>query len=262
MPCFKNAFLIKIICLLAVAPLFLSSCTYAPYIPDYPVQQGVSTPAVHPVLPAQPRADICHVVGPMESLWRISKMYDVSIESIMKENGLTDKSNVSEGARLVVPKAAPIRPVIPLYPSSKWQYVIVHHSATDVGSASAFNKAHYKRGFWNGLGYHFVIDNGTQSKQDGQIEVSPRWIKQLNGAHCKAGDMNPRAIGICLVGDFTDSRVTAKQMDSLVFLVKRLSDYYKIPGSRIIGHRDAPGAQTECPGRNFPWGEFKRRIGR
>ncbi len=45
---------------------------------------------------------------------------------------------------------------------------------------------HRKRGFDRGLGYDFVIDNGTNTRVDGQIEASPRWIKQMEGAHCDA----------------------------------------------------------------------------
>ena len=59
------------------------------------------------------------------------------------------------------------------------------NTATDEGNALSLFTIHKRRGFTD-LGYHFVIDNGTSGKGKGQIEVSPRWIKQRNGAHCKA----------------------------------------------------------------------------
>ena len=34
----------------------------------------------------------------------------------------------------------------------------------------------------------------------------------------------------------------------LLKLVTFLSDRYNVEASRVIGHRDAPGAKTECPG--------------
>src|SRR5437899_2755373 len=49
----------------------------------------------------------------------------------------------------------------------EWEWIIIHHSATRVGSASIFDAAHRARGMINGLAYHFVIDNGTDGKADG-----------------------------------------------------------------------------------------------
>ena len=99
------------------------------------------------------------------------------------------------GQALLIPNAAPLKPIIPLYHSDKWKYIIIHHSATDEGNALCFDKSHSLRGFTRGLGYHFVIDNGTKGKLDGQIEISPRWIKQQDGAHTKASGFNKKSIG-------------------------------------------------------------------
>jgi len=205
------------------------------------------------------RHNVLHEVGPGETVWRISKMYDVGMKSIMNANHLNDITKLEEGQKLIIPNAAPLRSVISLYPSRKWRYIIIHHSATDVGNALNFDYAHKKR-HWKGLGYQFVIDNGTAGKQDGQIEVSPRWIRQENGAHCKANGMNYRGIGICLVGNFSVDKVTPKQMESLVYLVNVLKDYYRIPNSHILGHGQVKGASTECPGKKFPWKEFRSRL--
>jgi len=233
----------------------LSSCTTTPiknpiYLPKeiYPQPTGS-------VL----RQDVFHTVAPGETLWRISKIYDVPMQNILQANSLENKEELGKGQRLLIPNAAPVMPVISLYPSEKWRYIIIHHSATDKGSSLSFDKAHLLRG-WDGVGYHFVIDNGTKGKDDGQIEVSPRWLNQENGSHCKAGSMNTKAIGICLVGDFSREVPTSRQMDALVYLVNRLRKYYRIPMSRIMGHGQVPGAKTECPGKNFPWRGLKSRL--
>jgi len=186
-------------------------------------------------------------------------MYDVNMQDIMKANNLASKEQLERGQRLLIPNAAPVRPVIALYPSSKWKYIIIHHSATDSGNANSLYDLHNRRGF-SGLGYDFIIDNGTGSKQDGQIEVSGRWVKQIDGAHCLAGGMNHQGIGICLVGNFSRERVSSKQLDSLVYLVNLLRKYYGIPQEKILGHGQVPGAATECPGLRFPWDEFKSRL--
>lgn len=241
--------------LIASLAIILSSCATTPIKPPITPAKEIYPQTAMPVL----RQDVSHIVGPGETLWRISKMYDVRIEGIMRENNLTKAKELKMGQRLLIPQAAPIRPVIPLYRSNKWRYIIIHHSATDEGNALRFYKFHRSRG-WENLGYHFVIDNGTEGKQDGQIEISPRWIKQQNGAHCQAGDMNYKGIGICLVGNFNQERVSQKQLEALVYLVDILRDYYKIPLKNIIGHKDVKGAKTECPGKNFPWSRFKNRL--
>jgi N-acetylmuramoyl-L-alanine amidase len=242
--------------LLYILPVLLCSCVHAPLTPGTPY----STSPVYPgAAGAVMRQDISHVVGPSETLWRISKMYDVRIEDIMRANNLSSREKLERGQRLMVPNAAPLRPVIALYPSSKWKYIIVHHSATDSGNANSLYDLHNRRGF-DGLGYDFIIDNGTGGKQDGQIEVSGRWVKQIDGAHCLAGGMNHQGIGICLVGNLSRERLSSKQLDSLVYLVNLLREYYRIPRSHILGHSQVPGAATECPGLRFPWDEFNARL--
>lgn len=239
----------------AVLSLFVCSCARAPVVPSTPYSAGPAYPGSAPAI----RQDLYHVVGPSETLWRISKMYDVTIEDIMAANRLASRERLDRGQRLLIPHAAPLRPVIALYPSSKWKYIIIHHSATDEGTANSLFDIHNRRGF-NGLGYDFIIDNGTGGKKDGQIEVSGRWIKQIDGAHCRAGGMNHQGIGVCLVGNFSKERVSSRQMDSLVYLVDLLSKYYHIPRNRILGHGQVPGAATECPGLRFPWSEFRAKL--
>ena len=236
----------------------LSSCA-TPSIKPQPVPTRQFQPQV-PVLTPRPRQDISHIVAPGETLWRISKMYNVPSNEILRANRINSKEPVlRKGQCLLIPDAAPIVPVISLYPSSKWRYIIIHHSATDKGSSLAFDKAHLSKG-WDGLGYHFVIDNGSKGKEDGQIEVSPRWLKKENGSHCKASGMNSKAIGICLVGNFNNETPTPKQMEALAYLVNKLRKYYNISSGCILGHGKVKGARTDCPGKSFPWPEFRRSI--
>ena len=250
---FLNIFLLVVLTSCASAPGRYHAIPHP--IEPYPTipEKIITTP--EPFL----RSDVYHEVAPGETVWRISKMYDIQIEDIAVANNLRDATKLEKGQRLLIPNAAPLRSVIPLYPSRKWDYIIIHHSATDVGNALNFDKAHINRR-WKGLGYHFVIDNGTSRKQDGQIEISPRWLHQEDGAHCKAGSMNYKGIGICLVGNFSEDRVTQKQMESLVILVNELKKYYDIPNSHILGHGQVKGASTECPGKRFPWNDFRHRL--
>lgn len=245
-----NDFLPRLLCagLLIVS---LSSCATPPKTADM---------VYKPVYETGIRQDMYHTVGPAETIFRISRMYDVPPETILKANRISDPRGLKVGQTLVIPSAAPLRPVVPLFASKKWKYIVVHHSVTDEGDAASLDRMHRRRGFDRGLGYHFVIDNGSKTRQNGQIEASPRWVKQMDGAHCKAGGMNTKGIGICVVGDFTREQPSEKQMQSLALLTGTLMDYYRIPAARVIRHKDAPGARTECPGNSFPWQEFKAKI--
>ena len=145
----------------------------------------------------------------------------------------------------------------------KWIAVVIHHSATKNGSAAIFGKWHRENKYWEGVGYDFVIGNGTNSG-DGEVEVTFRWREQLTGAHCKTPNnwANEKAVGICLVGNFNYTAPTTRQMRSLVKLVRFLQSRYRIPKSRVYGHKTTPGARiTACPGRRLPMARLKSMLG-
>ena len=88
-----------------------------------PPQQPTATARRHTgKLPTDPEErakpaprSVVHVVARGETLYRISKRYGASVESIMSANGIKDVRSVPVGARLVVPSggvgAGPRRPV-------------------------------------------------------------------------------------------------------------------------------------------------------
>ena len=236
----------KLIPFLIFLALTAASCST---VPKKPVTAPVSTAG---------RSTVRHIVGPGETLWRISKIYNVPAAVILQANHLKSQ-RLKMGSILRIPSAQKAEQPITLYPSRKWKYVLIHHSATEKGSSLAFHKAHRAKG-WDSVGYHFIIDNGQGGKPDGFIEITPRWLKQLDGAHCKASDMNSKAIGICLVGNFNEDRLSFAQRRSLDELVNKLRAYYKIPGKNILRHGEVRGARTDCPGKNFPWKKFKRNL--
>ena len=146
-------------------------------------------------------------------------------------------------------------------PARPWNTIVIHHSATPTGNARVFHRHHRDKRRWrHGLGYHFVVGNGSASG-DGEIEVGGRWRRQLAGAHCRHGNVNPTGIGICLVGDFEEGPgPTRAQLDALVSLTACLRKRFHIPLSRVLLHRDVPGAKTKCPGQNFPTKEIMTRL--
>lgn len=156
---------------------------------------------------------------------------------------------------------APLRAVLShTGPARAWRYIVLHHSATAGGSPRAFEAFHRSsaRNFPLGMAYHFVIGNG-RGMPDGAIEAGSRWRQQQQGAHIAArlrdaesgANMAAVSIGICLVGDFEQSRPTAAQRASLTRLVRALRSAYRIPAARVRGHRAVHPGHTACPGRGL-----------
>lgn len=160
----------------------------------------------------------------------------------------------------VVTPAAPVGAAawVPPVRANAWRWIVIHHSATASGGLAKFDREHRAKG-WDELGYHFVIGNGTESG-DGQVEIGPRWPKQKWGAHTKTPDnqYNDYGIGICLVGNFDETRPTAAQLRSLTKLVSYLAATYHVSSDHIIGHGMAK--PTECPGRNLSIADIRRRT--
>lgn len=143
--------------------------------------------------------------------------------------------------------------------TDNWKRIVVHHSAIKYGNAAIYDRAHRQRGMQNGLAYHFIIGNGIDSG-DGEIEIGPRWTKQLLGGHVKSYGINLTAIGICLVGNFEKTHPTQRQLSAFTQLMDWLRGDI-IPGAKqFAGHRDLRGEQTICPGKNFPLAAMHARY--
>lgn len=210
--------------------------------------------------PCQPESRTVHEVAPMETVPRLAQMYGVPEQELMTVNKLKPGEALRPGQKLIIPHPSQYKNIVPVFKNNRWEYIIVHHTAGKVGKALLVDRIHRERGFEEGLGYHFLIDNGSLGKGNGQVEVAPRWIRQEQGAHCKASHMNERAIGIGLVGNFNDRKPSAAQMNTLIQLVGLLGNRYDIAASNVLGHRMVPGAKTDCPGNLFPWRGFQLSL--
>ena len=144
--------------------------------------------------------------------------------------------------------------------NGRWTHVIIHHSGTSSGDAGRFDSYHRNVKGWDELGYHFVIGNGTNSR-DGEVEVGSRWVKQKTGAHCKTPGnyYNEHGIGICLVGDYRGAGPSAAQMASLTRLVRFLMLRCGISPDEVVTHRRVTG-KTVCPGPKFPMYALRRSL--
>ncbi len=122
--------------------------------------------------------------------------------------------------------------------------IVVHHSAshprTTAEDISRWHSAPKPigRGWRWGTGYHRIIE------ADGAV-LDGRKI-QRQGAHARGSNTN--SVGIVGVGDNTRPgwEWTRDVKDSLVIELTYWTTMY--PLAPVKGHRDTPGASTECPG--------------
>jgi N-acetylmuramoyl-L-alanine amidase len=128
-------------------------------------------------------------------------------------------------------------------PRSKTELIIIHCADTyetmEIG-ASDIRKWHVEERGWSDIGYHKVI------RRDGTVEAG-RDI-DVSGAH--ASGHNSVSVGVCLVGgrgenDEAENNFTPQQFKSLASVIDELLASY--PDSEVLGHRDLPDVQKECP---------------
>lgn len=141
--------------------------------------------------------------------------------------------------------------------TSNWDTIVAHHSAIKYGNAKVYDRAHRKRGMQNGLAYHFIIGNGIDSG-DGEIEIGPRWEKQLLGGHVRNYQVNLTGIGICMVGNFEVTHPSRRQLAAFTQLVDWLTGEVLAKKIRFAGHKDIE--QNLCPGKNFPLAAMHARY--
>jgi N-acetylmuramoyl-L-alanine amidase len=142
---------------------------------------------------------------------------------------------------------------------ARWKSIVIVHSGTPAGSPADIAEEHRQLGY-DGLGFHFVIGNGTRMG-DGEIHVGYRWIDQRDGAQLAGlGDefSSSGVIEICLVGDGDRRPFTEEQLHRLSQVVTALAERLDIPSDQIFLHKDLAG--TTSPGQYFPRAEFEQML--
>ncbi len=231
------------------------------------------------MVPGVLRAADYYVVKPGDSVYTVARQFGVSQKALIERNGLSANQHIYPGQKLALPakrsnsKAGAKRPKEPRLSeavqraikttpvrSGRWKYIVIHHSAVDVGDVSSMDRYHREtRHMENGLAYHFVIGNGN-GMGDGEVAVCHRWKEQLDGGHLASEEMNRIALGICLVGNFDERLPSARQMDSLRALVRALMARCKIPARSVKSHQEINVVTTRCPGVRFPMKGFLRSL--
>ena len=129
------------------------------------------------------------------------------------------------------------------------KYIVVHCSDSPNGradkrfdSAGAIHQWHKKRN-WDGIGYHFVIDENGETANGRPIFPDTKEIWQ--GAHVR--NHNSHSIGICLIGaDYFHP----EQLETL----RREIDYLHSiwPEAEVVGHYQLDPKKT-CPNFNVKY---------
>lgn len=209
-----------------------------------------------------------YVVRKGDTLGGIADAHGVGIAALKRANGLVSDL-IRPGQTLVVPAAAAgpgdsslLAPVIAAtgrlrVDASRWRYIVCHHSAIEAGNAKSYGAEHTRRGMEHGLAYHFVIGNGRNSG-DGEIEIGPRWTRQLRGGHVRNSDVNDTGIGICVVGNLQNHPPTRRQQAALNELLGFLRNGHTHRSVKVTVHKWVDKNHTVCPGRHFDYVGLQR----
>ena len=215
--------------------------------------------------------DLTYVVKRSDTLFGIARRYGVSTGQLADRNGISRSKPIYVGQSLIIPPRAasasaantklapsPLSPSVqraidksPVSPH-RWKYIVIHHSGVDEGTLKSIDRYHREeRHMENGLAYHFLIGNGN-GLGDGEIAVGNRWKEQLDGGHLRSEEQNKIALGICLIGNFDNTKPTGKQLASLENLIRALMRRCDLSASAVRTHQQINIVRTECPGSKFP----------
>lgn len=144
-----------------------------------------------------------------------------------------------------------------LWREYRWRWIIVHHSGSDSGDLAFIKKVHQQKGY-EGVAYHFIINNGSRGTIAGQIEQSSRWKSRENAGSTLRDHVNEYGIAIVMVGNLQNHPPSEQQKEALINLLVRLSGKYNISIDKIRGHRELQN--TKCPGKYMDMEKIRQEI--
>ena len=142
----------------------------------------------------------------------------------------------------------------------RWRYIVIHHTASDIGNMEYYRKLHVEKRGWPDIAYHFLINNGSFNTGVGQVETSSLWTERRHNYSTKVSYVNYFGIAVALVGNFDKHPPPRLQREALILHVTRLARQYNIPPERIIGHREV--WPTACPGKHLHLEEIRAAVAR
>jgi N-acetylmuramoyl-L-alanine amidase len=110
---------------------------------------------------------------------------------------------------------------------------------------------HVEQNGWSDVGYHYYV------KKSGVILTGR--AEHVKGAHCKAGGMNSKSLGICFEGHGDYEPWTKEQEEKGLELIVNLCKKYNIKAKDVEGHNEYEPNKT-CPGKLIDMDIVRRKV--
>ena len=142
--------------------------------------------------------------------------------------------------------------------------IVLHHAAAPRSTTVEQIREWHKAKGWRDIGYHWLILDEPGSPFGAQMHIGrPHnlddiWEPWEYGAH--AVGHNSRSISICLVGNFSEEEPSPTVLDLLHGWLAALCVTLKLDADAVVGHRELPGAATECPGLLVDMDKIRARL--
>lgn len=128
--------------------------------------------------------------------------------------------------------------------SHKMPRIALHYSASSAGPTTPLGIARFHvdpvskggRG-WPGIGYHFVIDEGTAY-----------YVGHVDTQRAHVAGRNDEALGICWTGTYNTELPSAPDIEAGKLLIAGLDEFYQHK-KKLEGHNQMLPGHTLCPGR-------------
>jgi hypothetical protein len=140
----------------------------------------------------------------------------------------------------------------------RWRYILIHHTASDIGNLDYYKKFHVEQRGWSDIAYHFIVNNGSMNTTVGEIEESTLWKERRPNLSTRRWYANYFGIAVVLVGNFERHPPPPLQQEALITLLTNLARRYDIPSERIVGHREIQN--TACPGKYMDMNEIRKLV--
>jgi len=132
-------------------------------------------------------------------------------------------------------------------PRSRTEAIVIHHSATPPNTTpTAIATYHVTEKRYPGCAYHYLVyaDGETYQCND-----EDRLLWHAGCGYDDPRNANAYSLAVCLVGDFTTQAPPQGQLQAARQLVGDLRARYGT--LTVLGHRDAYGVSTSCPGDTY-----------
>ena len=134
-----------------------------------------------------------------------------------------------------------------ILPKVRYQSIVVHHTAGQVGDLESIRRQHYARG-WFETAYHLVLSNGSTAVPLGHLQPTLRYRLGLWSVATRNPRANTTALHLCIVGNYEAGPLPERLEGPVGHAVRMLQRKHRIPNDKILLHRDC--SQTACPGKN------------